>query len=75
MSGSEPSDAIRVVNALLTQIDQIKRYPNVIILTTSNITGAIDLAFVDRYGSSYGGYVRDASAYDPPPSVSLAMQG
>lgn len=49
MSGSEPSDAIRVVNALLTQIDQIKRYPNVIILTTSNVTGAIDLAFVDRY--------------------------
>ena len=25
MSGSEPSDAIRVVNAVLTQIDQIKR--------------------------------------------------
>ncbi len=25
MSGSEPSDAIRVVNALLTQIDMIKR--------------------------------------------------
>ena len=48
MLGSEPSDAIRVVNALLTQIDQIKRYPNVMILTTSNITGAIDLAFVDR---------------------------
>lgn len=46
--GSEPSDAIRVVNALLTQLDQIRRYPNVIILTTSNITGAIDLAFVDR---------------------------
>ena len=49
MAGSEPSDAIRVVNALLTQIDQIKRFPNVIILTTSNVTGAIDLAFVDRY--------------------------
>ncbi len=26
----------------------IFRHPNVIILTTSNITGAIDLAFVDR---------------------------
>ena len=26
MSGSEPSDAIRVVNAVLTQLDQIKRY-------------------------------------------------
>ena len=25
MSGSEPSDAIRAVNAVLTQIDQIKR--------------------------------------------------
>ena len=49
MSGSEPSDAIRVVNSVLTQIDQLKRYPNVLILTTSNITGAIDLAFVDRY--------------------------
>ena len=48
MSGSEPSDAIRVVNALLTQLDQVKRFPNVLILTTSNVTGAIDLAFVDR---------------------------
>ena len=25
MSGSEPSDAIRVVNALLTQLDHIKK--------------------------------------------------
>lgn len=48
MNGSEPSDAIRVVNALLTQIDCIKNYPNVVILTTSNVTNAIDLAFVDR---------------------------
>ncbi|XP_012256523.1 pachytene checkpoint protein 2 homolog isoform X2 [Athalia rosae] len=47
-SGTEPSDSIRVVNALLTQLDQIKRYPNVLILTTSNVTEAIDLAFVDR---------------------------
>jgi hypothetical protein len=48
MSGSEPSDAVRVVNALLTQIDALKQRSNVIILTTSNITEAIDLAFVDR---------------------------
>ena len=66
-SSNEPSDSIRVVNALLTQIDQIKRYffikycffknlawyfffrfPNVLILSTSNISGTIDLAFVDR---------------------------
>jgi hypothetical protein len=30
-----------VVNALLTQIDQLKRHDNVVILATSNITGAI----------------------------------
>ncbi|GLV34484.1 pachytene checkpoint 2 [Carabus blaptoides fortunei] len=48
MSGNEPSDSIRVVNAVLTNIDQIKRYPNVLILTTSNMTAAIDIAFVDR---------------------------
>jgi Cdc6-like AAA superfamily ATPase len=48
LSGSEPSDSIRVVNALLTQIDSLKKCKNVLILTTSNITQAIDLAFVDR---------------------------
>ncbi|RZF35052.1 hypothetical protein LSTR_LSTR009644 [Laodelphax striatellus] len=46
--GNEPSDAIRVVNAILTQIDQLKRYPNVLLLTTSNVTGAMDCAFMDR---------------------------
>lgn len=47
-SGTEPSDSIRVVNAVLTQIDQIKCYSNVLILATSNMTQTIDLAFVDR---------------------------
>jgi len=46
--GTDPSDAVRVVNALLTQIDRLKHYKNVLILTTSNVTGKIDLAFVDR---------------------------
>ncbi|XP_058803990.1 pachytene checkpoint protein 2 homolog [Phymastichus coffea] len=48
INGTEPSDSIRVVNALLTQLDNMKHYPNVLILTTSNLTEAIDLAFVDR---------------------------
>lgn len=100
MAGSEPADAIRAVNALLTRLDQLKAAPNVMVgssgcrrcamkdgaalcrpaslhklesclchawrlqrthptacfgrspsrqvLTTSNITEAIDLAFVDR---------------------------
>lgn len=46
--GNEPSDSIRVVNAVLTQVDQIKRFPNVLILATSNMTETIDIAFVDR---------------------------
>jgi hypothetical protein len=80
-SGSEPSDAIRVVNALLTQLDQIKAAPNVLILTTSNITGAIgecspactgltlrpsaDVAFVDR---------ADIKQYIGPPSQAAIYQ-
>ncbi|XP_054847681.1 pachytene checkpoint protein 2 homolog isoform X1 [Eublepharis macularius] len=62
-AGTEPSDAIRVVNAVLTQIDQIKRFPNVVILTTSNITDKIDMAFVDR---------ADIKQYiGPPPTAAI----
>ncbi|TRY63539.1 hypothetical protein TCAL_03656 [Tigriopus californicus] len=63
--GNEPTDALRVVNALLTQIDQIKRLPNVLILTTSNVSGAIDLAFVDR---------ADFKKYIGPPSTRALYQ-
>ncbi|KAI9087760.1 P-loop containing nucleoside triphosphate hydrolase protein [Phlyctochytrium arcticum] len=59
LSGVEPSDAIRVVNALLTQLDQLRRRKNVLILTTSNITEAIDAAFLDR---------ADIKQYVPLPS-------
>ncbi|KAH9313151.1 hypothetical protein KI387_028186 [Taxus chinensis] len=60
LSGSEPSDSIRVVNALLTQLDRLKSWPNVVVLTTSNLTAAIDIAFVDR---------ADIKAYVGPPTV------
>ncbi|KAJ9475477.1 Pachytene checkpoint protein 2 [Pseudozyma hubeiensis] len=46
--GSEPTDSIRVVNALLTQLDKLKHRKNVLIMTTSNMTESIDNAFVDR---------------------------
>ncbi|KAI8822937.1 P-loop containing nucleoside triphosphate hydrolase protein, partial [Fimicolochytrium jonesii] len=59
LSGMEPSDAIRVVNALLTQLDQLRRRSNVLIMTTSNITEAIDVAFIDR---------ADIKQYIGPPS-------
>ncbi|KAG7530943.1 hypothetical protein FFLO_04671 [Filobasidium floriforme] len=48
MSGTEPSDALRVVNALLTQLDKLKHRKNVLVMSTSNIAQAIDSAFVDR---------------------------
>uniref|UniRef100_H2Z3E6 Pachytene checkpoint protein 2 homolog n=1 Tax=Ciona savignyi TaxID=51511 RepID=H2Z3E6_CIOSA len=58
-AGTEPSDAIRVVNAVLTRLDQLKQYKNVLILTTSNVTGKIDAAFIDR---------ADIKFYIGPPS-------
>ena len=64
-SGLECSDSVRVVNALLTQIDSIKQLPNVLILTTSNITGSIDLAFVDR---------ADIKQYIGPPTQAAIYQ-
>lgn len=64
MGGAEPSDAIRVVNAVLTAIDQLKARPNVLVLTTSNITGAIDIAFVDRADiTQYIGNPGEAARY------------
>ena len=48
MAGREPSDALRVVNALLTQLDKLKLRSNVLVLTTSNLPSSIDGAFVDR---------------------------
>ncbi|KAM0754327.1 AAA-domain-containing protein [Meredithblackwellia eburnea MCA 4105] len=48
MSGKEPTDALRVVNALLTQLDKLKHRKNCLVMSTSNLSGAIDDAFVDR---------------------------
>uniref|UniRef100_A0A182JMZ9 AAA+ ATPase domain-containing protein n=1 Tax=Anopheles atroparvus TaxID=41427 RepID=A0A182JMZ9_ANOAO len=64
ISSNEPSDSIRVVNAVLTQLDRIRRFSNVFILTTSNLTDSIDAAFLDRadfvqyigYPSAHGIY-------------------
>ncbi|KDQ20630.1 hypothetical protein BOTBODRAFT_124328 [Botryobasidium botryosum FD-172 SS1] len=48
MAGTEPSDALRVVNALLTQLDKLKHRKNVLVMSTSNLPKAIDSAYVDR---------------------------
>lgn len=48
LNGSDPSDAIRVVNALLTQLDKLRKRTNVIVMATSNLTECIDFAFLSR---------------------------
>ena len=48
LSANEPSDMLRVVNTLLTQIDRLKSFSNILILTTSNLIEIIDQALIDR---------------------------
>lgn len=43
MAGTEPSDGLRVVNALLTQLDKLKQRKNVLIMATSNLVKAIGM--------------------------------
>lgn len=44
----EATDAVRVVNKLLTQLDSLKPFQNFIILSISNLTSCLDEAFLDR---------------------------
>ncbi|GET90102.1 ATPase-like protein [Leishmania tarentolae] len=60
MKGNEPSDSIRVVNALLTQMDRLQGCKNIIVLATTNLTAAIDAALLDR---------ADKRVYVGPPGV------
>jgi SpoVK/Ycf46/Vps4 family AAA+-type ATPase len=36
------------VNSLLTSLDRLRSFPNVLILTTTNLTASVDAAFLDR---------------------------
>ena len=49
-SSGDPSDAMRAVNSLLTSLDKLKPFPNVLVMATTNLhlTGSVDAAFVDR---------------------------
>ncbi|KAI5640189.1 ATPase family associated with various cellular activities (AAA) domain-containing protein [Phthorimaea operculella] len=48
VAGLEPSDSIRAVNAVLGALDRLRRAPNALVLATSNVTAAVDAAFLDR---------------------------
>jgi len=41
LNGNEPFDAIRAVNALLTGLDKLRSYPNVVTICTSNLVNAL----------------------------------
>ncbi|KAK9246300.1 P-loop containing nucleoside triphosphate hydrolase protein [Lipomyces tetrasporus] len=62
---TEPSDALRVVNALLTELDKLRSAKNVLILTTSNLIDAMDPAFIDRVDvKQYVGLPSTAAIYE-----------
>lgn len=48
ISSNEPQDSIRVVNMLLTQLDRMRLYPNMLLCATSNLSEILDNAFMDR---------------------------
>jgi pachytene checkpoint protein 2 len=46
--GGDPADAMRAVNSLLTSLDRLRAFPNVLVLATTNLTNSVDAAFLDR---------------------------
>ncbi|KAI0301796.1 P-loop containing nucleoside triphosphate hydrolase protein [Multifurca ochricompacta] len=48
MAGTEPTDALRVVNALLTQLDKLRHKKNVLVVSTSNLAKAIAIYIILR---------------------------
>lgn len=48
LSKSESTDSVRVLNSLMSHVDNLKKYSNFILLCTSNLINNIDPAFLDR---------------------------
>ncbi|KAI1906929.1 cytochrome c1 [Ophidiomyces ophidiicola] len=48
LNGNDPLDAMRAVNALLTALDRLRHYSNVVVFCASNLITALDSAFLDR---------------------------
>ena len=44
---AEPSDSMRAFNTLLTLLDCLRSFSNVLVLTT-NLTSSVDVALADR---------------------------
>lgn len=48
VKGNDPSETVRVVNTILTQMDALQKQANILVLCTSNMMDLMDSAFVDR---------------------------
>ncbi|KAL1588332.1 hypothetical protein WHR41_02782 [Cladosporium halotolerans] len=58
-AGNECIDGLRATNQLLTALDRVRSFPNILVCCTSNLIEAIDPAFLDRV---------DIKQYIPCPS-------
>ncbi|KAI0030229.1 P-loop containing nucleoside triphosphate hydrolase protein [Vararia minispora EC-137] len=73
MAGTEPSDALRVVNALLTQLDKLRFKKNVLVVSTSNLAKAIG-SHSSRLQAGYSAFVDRADIVqyiDLPPREAI----
>lgn len=53
LNKNETTDSVRVLNCLMTHLDNLRKYPNFILLCTSNLKNNIDPAFLDRLDVSF----------------------
>ncbi|CAD7972164.1 unnamed protein product [Amoebophrya sp. A120] len=65
LGASEPTDGMRAVNAVLTQLDRARRFHNIFVLATSNVKEVLDPAFLDRCD-----YIKEI----PPPSLRACLK-
>ncbi|RFU31242.1 hypothetical protein B7463_g5121, partial [Scytalidium lignicola] len=59
----EAQDSLRATNALLSGLDRVRHYPNIIILSTSNMIDCLDTAFTDRCSIQFVGAPAFSSQY------------
>lgn len=60
LNKNESTDGVRVVSTLLTQLDLLKKYNNLLVLATSNLIESLDPAFLDRADGVF--YIGNPSA-------------